>query len=112
MGNLVKTRREVSSSSVVSSPMSGVSVDGEDAIIEIDSKSASEDVPGCAILNWEGDPSALPAFLERYADAVSLKSPVKCFARTTGIVKGIFGGEEVTFLVDSGSELNLITRRV
>lgn len=104
MGNLVKTRREVTSSAT--------SIDGEDTVIEIDSNSPENDTPGCAILNWEGDPSALPAFLERYADAVSLKSPVRCFARTTGIIKGTFGGEEVTFLIDSGSELNLITRRV
>lgn len=110
MGAIVKTRREFNSQSADASILPNISVDSDDALIEL--SSPSMDDPGCAILTWDGDPAQLPGFLERYAHAVSARSPAKFYAKATGIVKGIFGNEEVTFLIDSGSELNLITRRV
>lgn len=108
LGVMVKTRREFNTQT---SEVSHVTVEDDDeALIEV--SALSDDDPGCAILTWDGDPADLPRFLERYTNAVSLRSPSKFYAKATGMVKGIFGGEEVTFLIDSGSELNLITRRV
>lgn len=111
LGLLVKTRREMNNAfSEAESLISHVNPESDDTFVEV--LQPSDEDPGCAILTWDGDPSELPAFVERYADAVSLRSPTKFYAKATGIVKGTFGGEEVTFLIDSGSELNLITRRI
>ncbi|KAL4248785.1 hypothetical protein ABKN59_008346 [Abortiporus biennis] len=49
--------------------------------------------------------------MKRYDNSVIL-SAKKLLGRQAGIVKGLFGKEEVTFLVDTGSEMNLITKRV
>ncbi|KAJ8454791.1 hypothetical protein ONZ51_g12825 [Trametes cubensis] len=45
----------------------------------------------------------------RYADAVVLGN-ARLFAMASGMVQGVFGDQKVKFLVDSGSELNLISR--
>lgn len=113
LGAMVKTRREFNSQLAEADGdelISHVSIEDGETVVEV--SSPSDDDPGCAILTWDGDPAKLSNFLERYADAVSLRSPSKFYAKATGVVKGIFGSEEVTFLIDSGSELNLITRRV
>ena len=49
--------------------------------------------------------------MERYAAAVGLEQQ-KFYAMVTGIIEGKFGGKHVKLLIDSGSELNLIMRRV
>ncbi|KZT07976.1 uncharacterized protein LAESUDRAFT_698039 [Laetiporus sulphureus 93-53] len=49
--------------------------------------------------------------LDRYASAIVVE-PKRYFAMACGTVQGKFGTEDCTFLVDSGSELNLITQRV
>ncbi|KIP01283.1 hypothetical protein PHLGIDRAFT_39869, partial [Phlebiopsis gigantea 11061_1 CR5-6] len=68
------------------------------------------DEPGAAIVAF-GETEDLRAILERYAHAVALGSR-KHFAMQSGLVQGNFGSEKVTFLIDSGSELNVIARRV
>ncbi|OSX64611.1 hypothetical protein POSPLADRAFT_1053421 [Postia placenta MAD-698-R-SB12] len=53
----------------------------------------------------------LYGLLERYAGAVAVGSR-RYYAMACGVLEGKFGSEQVTFLINSGSELNLITRRV
>lgn len=65
--------------------------------------------PGSALLTWEGDPAGLTPFLEQFADAVFLKVAKQFYATAAGTIKGLFEKEDVTFLIDSSSELNLIT---
>ena len=106
MQALVKTRREF-----------GVKA-GEWANDDITADTVGEDVgtmapdePGAALLTYNQETEDLHDILQRYASAVAIGAK-KHFAMTCGLVKGVFGSEKVTFLVDSGSELNLITRRV
>ncbi|KAI0323387.1 hypothetical protein GY45DRAFT_1406736 [Cubamyces sp. BRFM 1775] len=51
----------------------------------------------------------LEELVVRYADAVVLGN-ARLFAMASGMVEGVFGDQKVRFLVDSGSELNLISR--
>nr|AAZ28941.1 Gag [Phanerochaete chrysosporium RP-78] len=108
-GMLVKTRREYNAKA------------GEWEVVETEAdRSASNDTsttgepqgdePGVAYLTLQPgeDPHEI---LGRYTSAVSL-GVKKSFARVVPIVEGVFGGEKVKFLLDSGSELNLVTRRV
>ncbi|KAF8055958.1 hypothetical protein FPV67DRAFT_1678906 [Lyophyllum atratum] len=51
--------------------------------------------------------------LERYAHAVKIHyEPVPLFAMVTGRFNGKFGGVDVSFMIDTGSELNLVSRDV
>ncbi|EKM51436.1 uncharacterized protein PHACADRAFT_129400 [Phanerochaete carnosa HHB-10118-sp] len=102
MQALVKTRREFN----VKSGERASDVENSAEEIQI----LSPDEPGTAFLTY-GEGEDLRQILEKYASAVVVGAR-RHFAMTVGLVKGVFGGEKVTFLVDSGSELNLITRRV
>jgi hypothetical protein len=64
-----------------------------------------------ALLTYDMTTENLKGILERYACAVFLGAR-KYFAMAGGLVKGIFEGKKVTFLVNLGSELKLVTQRV
>ncbi|RDB30943.1 hypothetical protein Hypma_004877 [Hypsizygus marmoreus] len=50
------------------------------------------------------------AIFDRYASAVKIhKEPLPLFAMVVGRFKGTFGGVTVNFMVDTGSELNLVS---
>ncbi|KIP01262.1 hypothetical protein PHLGIDRAFT_80798 [Phlebiopsis gigantea 11061_1 CR5-6] len=101
MQHLVKTRREFANRAGAWDSDCAA----DDKVTEL-----RVDEPGAALLTF-GEDDDLRAIFERYASAVALGSR-KYFAMQSGLVQGIFGNEKVTFLIDSGSELNIISRRV
>lgn len=91
MTALTKTRREVTASATA--------------------KDVDDDVePGAAAVTVK-DEKDLEEVISRYASAIAI-GPRRFVAMACGLVQGKFGGEPVTFLIDSGSELNLIAKRV
>ncbi|KAI0323294.1 hypothetical protein GY45DRAFT_1408148, partial [Cubamyces sp. BRFM 1775] len=68
------------------------------------------DGPGAASVTFATGED-LEDLVIRYADAVVLGN-TRLFAMASGMVLGIFGGQKVKFLVDSGSELNLISKEI
>ncbi|KZT05481.1 uncharacterized protein LAESUDRAFT_760351 [Laetiporus sulphureus 93-53] len=121
IASMTKTRREFSAKagdsvlvSLTSPPESPdhQQVTGRASGSQLDVADADKggDSSGVAYLTC-ADPTEAMQILHRFANAVSLGS--KCFyAMASGIVQGKFGSEDITYLVDSGSELNLITSRV
>ncbi|EPS97586.1 hypothetical protein FOMPIDRAFT_52139 [Fomitopsis schrenkii] len=89
MAAITKTRREVSTSA---------------AIIDDD------EVAGDAAVTVK-DEKDLEEVVNRYAAAVAIGQK-RFVAMVCGLVQGKFGDEPVTFLIDSGSELNLVAKRV
>lgn len=111
MQSMVKTRREFNAKS---GTWESNQTDA-DEIIEVSepiSGSNDENAPSLtAFLTYDGQEAQLRSIMDRYSHAVAIGAR-KHYAMAAGLVQGIFGGEKVVFLVDSGSELNLMTRRV
>ena len=57
------------------------------------------------------DTDEIQTFLVRHSNAVALK-PMKMLAMTTGVFTAKFCGQSLKFMVDMGSELNLIPERL
>ena len=57
------------------------------------------------------DTDEIQTFLVRHSNAVALK-PTKMLAMTTGVFTAKFCGQSLKFMVDTGSELNLIPERL
>ncbi|EMD37676.1 hypothetical protein CERSUDRAFT_73522 [Gelatoporia subvermispora B] len=111
--SLTKTRREVGARAIVTE----FTDDGEVSVTTEDEEErdglqgkTNSGQPGAALLTYDTTED-LGAILQRYTAAVSLRSK-HFFAMATGFVEARFGGEHVIFLIDTGSELNLISRRV
>jgi Aspartyl protease len=66
--------------------------------------------PGEAMLTYE-NLDDVASIAERYAGAVAVR-PSRFFAMTTGRFEGKFSDVPVSFMVDSGSELNLIPEEI
>ncbi|KAI9063703.1 hypothetical protein FKP32DRAFT_1603559 [Trametes sanguinea] len=66
------------------------------------------DAPGAASVTFSSGED-LEGLIIRYADAVVLGSS-RLFAMASGLVEVVFGNQRATFLVDSGSELNLVSK--
>ncbi|KAI0704768.1 hypothetical protein C8Q76DRAFT_588449, partial [Earliella scabrosa] len=64
-----------------------------------------------AAVSFEQGVELLEDVVERYAASVSLGQP-RQYAMVSGLCEGVFGDQRVTFLVDTGSELNLINQDV
>jgi hypothetical protein len=103
MQAMVKTRREFHARS------GEWSTEQQDSIESLCQMDTAE--PSVALLTFDRKKDNWYNIVERYANAVALGAK-KNFARIVGLVEGLFGREKVTYLVDSGSELNLITRCV
>ncbi|TFY61409.1 hypothetical protein EVJ58_g4517 [Rhodofomes roseus] len=58
------------------------------------------------------DEEHLEKIIDSYAAAIALGGHRRFVAMACGLVQGRFGNEPVTYLIDSGSELNLIAQRV
>lgn len=104
--NLVKTRREFNVHAGTGEHDVKHSDANDDTIEEF-----CTDEPGVALLTFDENQESLHALMERYAGAVTLGMR-KYFAMQSGLVQGVFGNEKVMFLIDSGSELNIISRRI
>lgn len=100
---LTRTRKEAASWSVEA-------IETGEQGIEDDARTSYNEDPGSAMLAYT-TAEELYGLLERYAGAVAIGSK-RFYAMACGFLHGKFGTEQVTFLVDSGSELNLITRRI
>ncbi|KAF9799041.1 hypothetical protein IEO21_10629 [Rhodonia placenta] len=100
---LTRTRKEAASRSVEA-------IETGEQGIEDDARTSYNEDPGSAMLAYT-TAEELYGLLERYAGAVAIGSK-RFYAMACGFLHGKFGTEQVTFLVDSGSELNLITRRI
>ncbi len=83
----------------------------DEEVVQLCTEARGEEVQREAYMTWNKDGEDMHEVLERYANAVALGRE-KNYAVPAGLITGVFGSEKVTFLVDSGSELNLITRRV
>lgn len=103
---LVKTRREFNAHAGTGEHDVKHSDANDDTIEEF-----RTDEPGVALLTFDENRESLHALMERYAGAVALGAR-KYFAMQSELVQGVFGNEKVTFLIDSASELNIISRRV
>ncbi|EMD31014.1 hypothetical protein CERSUDRAFT_100811 [Gelatoporia subvermispora B] len=97
--SLTKTRREVGARAIIT-----------DRKYEEKEQKRGGGQPGAALLTYNTTDD-LGVILQRYTSTVSLRSK-RFFAMATGFVEARFGGEYVVFLIDTGSELNLISRRV
>jgi Aspartyl protease len=99
---LTKTRREyVPDSTAKANAGDGDLIDDED---DADAR------PGQAILTYE-ELDDVATIVDRYAGAVAI-SPSRFFAMATGRFEGKFADVPVYFMIDSGSELNLIPEEV
>ncbi|THH15646.1 hypothetical protein EUX98_g9432 [Antrodiella citrinella] len=106
--NTSRQRADASATIEVVTSVAECIQEGVSAVLTTDDESQS-----AALLSYDPGCEDLNEIMERYVHAIAMgPSPKKFFAMVTGIVKGKFGTEDITFLVDSGSELNLITRRV
>ena len=116
---LTKTRREYSSKTVIAEPMDSYyetdtayieEVNEEREVNDYDYEDGQETTApaySTVHLSYREDED-LDSVLLRYSSAVKLvTSPL--FAMTTGRFGGTLAGQEVTFMVDSGSELNLMS---
>jgi hypothetical protein len=116
---LTKTRREYTTKAVVAEPMDD-SYYADSAYIEgYDNEGDSdfddgldEATPAYSTVHLSyGEDEDLDNVLLRYSSAVKVvTSPL--FAMTTGRFSGNLAGQDVTFMVDSGSELNLISEEL
>jgi hypothetical protein len=113
--NLTKTRREYTQKAAVTAH--GYGDAGEDCHSEGESDSSShtdeEYAPENAAVTSRlqfsyGMHENIEEVLERYSSAVSLQA-APLFAMSTGRFEGSMAGQSVTFMVDTGSELNLIS---
>jgi hypothetical protein len=114
---LTKTRREYSTKTVIAEPMDDhyendsayiteLFEDGEDGH-ECNYEDEQESTYSTVHLSY-GKDEDLDSVLLRYSSAVKVvASPL--FAMTTGRFGGTIAGQDVTFMVDSGSELNLMS---
>lgn len=101
LGSLVKTRREFETHT---SKVGAVECfEGEAS----DRHSAS--LPGMALQMTFDRSEDLGHLLERYADVIVVQR-TRLFAMASGLVEVVFGNRRATFLVDTGSELNLVSR--
>ncbi|KAI0704063.1 hypothetical protein C8Q76DRAFT_641209, partial [Earliella scabrosa] len=97
LGALVKVRREHDSSARTTAEAAAV---------------VNEPTPSFeATLSFEQGSELLDDLMERYAASVALGQP-RQYAMVSGLCEGVFGDQAVTFLVDTGSELNLINQEV
>jgi Aspartyl protease len=96
--NLTKIRREYVSDSTGKANL-GVLDDEEEDIR-----------PGQAMLSYD-DQDDVASIANRYVGAVAV-SPNRFFAMTTGRFEGKFADTPVSFMIDSGSELNLIPEEI
>ncbi|OJT10002.1 hypothetical protein TRAPUB_13515 [Trametes pubescens] len=105
LGNLVRTRREYEPRSVQ---------DGEACAltcfdVSVRSEQSGEE-PGSAKMEY-GRNEDLEKLLDRYANAIVLRR-TRLYAMSSGLVHVVFGGQRAVFLVDTGSELNLVSRHM
>lgn len=107
LGSLVKTRREHEPRVVKAAEACDMTCLDAEACIE----ALAEDGSGAAHLTYDRSSESLDDLLTRYADAIVLKR-TRLFAMTSGLVEVVFGSQRATFLVDTGSELNLVSRRL
>ncbi len=105
---MVKTRREFG---VKSGEWSAEVGEADEEVVQLCTEARGEALPQEAFMTWNKEGEDMHEVLERYANAVALGRG-KNYAVPAGLIEGVFGSEKVTFLVDTGSELNLITRRV
>ncbi|KAI0753281.1 hypothetical protein C8Q80DRAFT_1267694 [Daedaleopsis nitida] len=97
--SLVKTRRETE---VKEAP--GVRTA---AAVDVTTTIATDATSLEASVVFDSAETSLTDLLDRYAASLALGFP-RMFAMVSGLVKGTFGDQLVTFLVDTGSELNLV----
>jgi hypothetical protein len=112
---LTKTRREYSSKTIEAEPMDDyyqidaafIENETEDELsYETEGESTTQEY-ATVHLSYREDED-LDSVLLRYSSAIKVvTSPL--FAMTTGRFSGTLAGQEVTFMVDSGSELNLMS---
>ncbi|TFY52589.1 hypothetical protein EVJ58_g9929 [Rhodofomes roseus] len=100
---MTKTRREVHAT------VAEVS-DGEDADDDIDNATEEISTVGAASVTIR-DEEHLAEVIDSYSAALAIGRR-RFMAMACGLVQGKFGTELVTYLIDSGSELNLIAQRV
>jgi hypothetical protein len=126
---LTKTRREYTTKAVIAQPMDDYygdeQPDEEPAYIE--ELEELEELEGATQTYEYGEETSGPSYstihlsykedeeldsvLLRYSSAVKMvSSPL--FAMTTGRFNGTIAGQDVTFMVDSGSELNLLSEEL
>ena len=98
---LTRTRREVRTAAAAIEEVHKC----EGVLIDDDTGGYSAEV------SYDEENENLVKTMERYAATVGLGQQ-KFYAMATGVIEGKFGGEHVKLLIDSGSELNLIMRRV
>ncbi|OSC96480.1 hypothetical protein PYCCODRAFT_1331315, partial [Trametes coccinea BRFM310] len=98
--NLVRTRREFDGKARVGESSYPSSLADCTAILPTDA-------PGAASVTFSPSED-LEELVIRYADAVVLGSS-RLYAMASGLVDVVFGDQRATFLVDSGSELNLVS---
>jgi hypothetical protein len=106
MGDLVRSRREYMNKS---GQYDLFTSQAEDLFRMENSEEAQIVQPGDRIFG--PSPDELDAFLVRYSNAVSFR-PSKFYAMATGVFRAKINDEEFTFMVDSGSELNLIPESI
>lgn len=111
---MVPTRREAASKSIAyTSRFAEVGLDDSVELpgdIVGNDKSEKRGGRPEAYVSYDKVSEDLGDILERYAAAVMLGAKKKHFAMSTGLIEGVFGNQKVRFLVDTGSELNLISR--
>lgn len=107
LGSLVKTRREYEPRAVKAAEICEMTC--LEADVENDVR--ANDASGSAHVSYDQASEDINELLERYADAVALKRS-RLFAMTSGLVSVVFGSQRATFLVDTGSELNLVSRQL
>lgn len=106
--SITKTRREVRTSATVVEELED---DESRYVVEEseDEEGTPQEIGYGVQLTYDQETEDLEEIIERYAAAVAI-GPRRFFAMATGIVSGYFGATKVTYLVDSGSELNLISK--
>lgn len=105
LGSLVKTRREYEPRVVKSAEVC------EMTCLEGTREDATSDASSLAHVTYDRSSENLNELIERYADAIVIKRS-RLFAMASGLVEVVFGSRRATFLVDTGSELNLVSRRL
>ncbi|KAF8870277.1 hypothetical protein BD779DRAFT_1681311 [Infundibulicybe gibba] len=108
--NLTKTRREYASQAVVAQPDPEDEFDDCDGYMNSFGNQDSDNFGTSRVqLTYAGDREDVNDILMRYSSAVKVHTN-PLFAMTTGRFEGTLGGITVTFMVDTGSELNLISQ--
>lgn len=105
LGSLVKTRREFEPRTVQDGEACALTCFDVDARSEL-----SDEEPGSARMEY-GSNENLEKLLDRYANAIVLRR-TRLYAMSSGLVHVVFGGQRAVFLVDTGSELNLVSRHL